>query len=125
MNFRVSCLILSCLLALSSCAAQGEELSPAPVAATPSAAAATPSPTPTPTPTPTPVITQAQLDQAVAQAGSDHGAMAVQAAVIRDGEVVLESAWGWAVTRRWRTASISCRTRRGILPFTRRRPASR
>lgn len=97
MNFRVSCLILSCLLALSSCAAQGEELSPAPVAATPSAAAATPSPTPTPTPTPTPVITQAQLDQAVAQAGSDHGAMAVQAAVIRDGEVVLESAWGWAV----------------------------
>ena len=97
MNFRVSCLILSCLLALSSCAAQGEELSPAPVAATPSAASATPSPTPTPTPTPTPVITQAQLDQAVAHAGSDHGAMAVQAAVIRDGEVVLESAWGWAV----------------------------
>lgn len=94
MKRGVSCLILSCLLALSACTASGSGATALPASSTPSPV---PSATPEPTPTPTPVITQEALDLAVAQAGTDYGAVAVQAAVIHDGEVVLESAWGWAV----------------------------
>lgn len=88
-------LSLSLCVALAACGTEGATESAPPVSLPP--AAATPTPTPEPTPTPIPAITQAGLDEAVAQAGTDHGAVGVQAAVIQDGTVVLESAWGWAV----------------------------
>lgn len=50
-----------------------------------------------PDPTPTPPITQEQLQQAVEQARADYGATAIQAAVIRDGQVAVQAASGWAV----------------------------
>lgn len=86
---------LSLGLTLAACGSQ--DVTTAIPSASPAPAVATPTPTPEPTPTPIPAITQAQLEEAVAQAGTDHGAMAIQAAVIQDGEVVLETAWGWAV----------------------------
>ena len=59
--------------------------------------AQTPAAQPNPTPTPTPPITQEQLQQAVDQARADYGATAIQAAVIRDGQVAAQAASGWAV----------------------------
>ena len=59
--------------------------------------AQTPAAQPDPTPTPTPPITQEQLQQAVEQARADYGATAIQAAVIRDGQVAVQAASGWAV----------------------------
>lgn len=59
--------------------------------------AQTPAAQPNPTPTPTPPITQEQLQQAVEQARADYGATAIQAAVIRDGQVAAQAASGWAV----------------------------
>ena len=56
-----------------------------------------PAPTPEPTPTPVPLITQEELEALAARAGEDHGAMGLQAAVIQDGEVIAQAAWGWAV----------------------------
>lgn len=50
-----------------------------------------------PDPSPTPPITQEQLQQAVEQARADYGATAIQAAVIRDGQVAVQAASGWAV----------------------------
>lgn len=52
---------------------------------------------PTPTPTPAPLITQEQLQQAVEQAGTDYGAMGIQAAVVQNGQVIAQAASGWAV----------------------------
>ncbi|MBM6725446.1 serine hydrolase domain-containing protein, partial [Pseudoflavonifractor phocaeensis] len=48
-------------------------------------------------PTPKPPITQEQLQHAVEQARADYGATAIQAAVIRDGQVAVQAASGWAV----------------------------
>lgn len=59
--------------------------------------AQTPAAQPDPTPTPKPPITQEQLQQAVEQARADYGATAIQAAVIRDGQVAVQAASGWAV----------------------------
>ena len=59
--------------------------------------AQTPAAQPDPTPTPKPPITQEQLQQAVDQARADYGATAIQAAVIRDGQVAVQAASGWAV----------------------------
>ena len=59
--------------------------------------AQTPAAQPDPTPTPKPPITQEQLQQAVDQARADYGATAIQAAVIRDGQVAAQAASGWAV----------------------------
>lgn len=59
--------------------------------------AQTPAAQPDPTPTPTPPITQEQLQQVVEQARADYGATAIQAAVIRDGQVAVQAASGWAV----------------------------
>ena len=59
--------------------------------------APTPIPTPEPTPTPEPLVTQEELEALAAQAGEDYGAMGLQAAVIQDGEVIAQAAWGWAV----------------------------
>lgn len=59
--------------------------------------AQTPAAQPDPTPTPTPPITQEQLQQVVEQARADYGATAIQAAVIRDGQVAAQAASGWAV----------------------------
>ena len=59
--------------------------------------APTPTPTPEPPPTPEPLITQEELEALAARAGEDHGAMGLQAAVIQDGEVIAQAAWGWAV----------------------------
>lgn len=54
-------------------------------------------PAPTPTPTPEPLITQEELEALAARAGEDYGAMGLQAAVIQNGEVIAQAAWGWAV----------------------------
>ena len=59
--------------------------------------AQTPAAQPDPSPTPKPPITQEQLQQAVEQARADYGATAIQAAVIRDGQVAAQAASGWAV----------------------------
>ena len=59
--------------------------------------APTPIPTPEPTPTPEPLVTQEELEALAAQAGEDYGAMGLQAAVIQNGEVIAQAAWGWAV----------------------------
>lgn len=96
-------LILSIFLiaALAGCQAgnpAGKELTlsaPSPVVS--ASPAPEPSPTPEPTPTPVPAITQTQLEQAVAEAGEAYGAMGIQAAVIQDGTVTMETGWGWAV----------------------------
>ena len=62
------------------------------------APAVTPSPSPAPESTPPePLITQAELEQAVARAGTDWGAMGIQAAAIQGGELIAQAAWGWAV----------------------------
>ena len=59
--------------------------------------AQTPAAQPDPSPTPKPPITQEQLQHAVEQARADYGATAIQAAVIRDGQVAVQAASGWAV----------------------------
>ena len=59
--------------------------------------AQTPAAQPDPSPTPTPPITQEQLQQVMEQARADYGATAIQAAVIRDGQVAVQAASGWAV----------------------------
>lgn len=59
--------------------------------------AQTPAAQPDPSPTPKPPITQEQLQQAVEQARADYGATAIQAAAIRDGQVAVQAASGWAV----------------------------
>ena len=97
MSKRMIPLLLSLGLGLSLAACGSQDVTTAIPSASPAPAVATPTPTPEPTPTPIPAITQVGLEEAVAQAGADHGAMGIQAAVIQDGEVVLETAWGWAV----------------------------
>lgn len=57
----------------------------------------TPTPTLTPVPTPQLLIGQEELEQVVAQAGADWNAMGIQAAVIQGGEIIAQTAWGWAV----------------------------
>lgn len=103
MKNRCVCCILSLLLMalLASCgttdtASPNVQVSAAP-SSVPVSTPSTPVPTPEPTPTPAPAITQVQLEQAMAQAGSQYGAMGIQAAVIQDGTVTMEAAWGWAV----------------------------
>ena len=59
--------------------------------------AQTPAAQPDPSPTPKPPITQEQLQHAVEQARADYGATAIQAAAIRDGQVAVQAASGWAV----------------------------
>lgn len=101
LKVRRICFILFILLpaVLASCGAPGaaSQNSPASFLSSTPEASVLPTPEPTPEPTPTPAITQAQLEEAVAQAGRDYGAMGIQAAVIQDGAVTMETAWGWAV----------------------------
>lgn len=91
-------LILSLFLiaALAGCQASGGTANEGSALSAPSPVVS-PSPTPEPTPTPIPPITQAQLEQAVAEAGAEYGAVGIQAAVIQDGAVTMETGWGWAV----------------------------
>lgn len=86
-------LLLCLLLTLTAC---GQTM-PAEQPARPPAPSPTPAPTATPIPTPEPLLSQTELEQVTAQAGADWQAMGIQAAVIQDGAVIAQAAWGWAV----------------------------
>lgn len=89
-----------CLMLLLCLAACGQTRTVSQVLSTPASspsAAPTPEPTPEPTPTPEPLITREELEQVIARAGEDWHAMGVQAAVIQEGAVIAQAAWGWAV----------------------------
>ena len=87
--------LLAAALLLAGCG----QVQPAPTESPSIAAAAplpTPSPTPEPTPTPKPPLTAEELAVFVEEAAENHGAVGVQAAVIEDGAVTAQAAWGWA-----------------------------
>ena len=95
--------VFACVLALALLLAGCGGTRPAPAeAAVPETAlpsptpAPTPTPTPEPTPTPKPPLTDGELAAFVEAAAEHHGAVSVQAAVIEDGTVTAQAAWGWA-----------------------------
>ena len=95
-------LLLCLLLTLTAC---GQTM-PAEQPARPPAPSPTPAPTATPIPTPEPLLSQTELEQVTAQAGADWQAMGIQAAVIQDGAVIAQAAWGWACLLYTSTAVI-------------------
>ena len=95
--------VFACVLALALLLAGCGGTRPAPAeAAVPETALPSPTPTPTPTqtpeptPTPKPPLTDGELAAFVEAAAEHHGAVSVQAAVIEDGTVTAQAAWGWA-----------------------------
>ena len=87
--------VLFLVLLLAGCApAQSvQAVAPPPESAVP---APTPNPAPEPTPTPKPPLTEEELSAFVSAAAERYGAVSVQAAVIEDGTVSAQAAWGWA-----------------------------
>ena len=87
--------VLFLVLLLAGCApAQSvQAVAPPPESAVPAPA---PNPTPEPTPTPKPPLTEEELSAFVSAAAERYGAVSVQAAVIEDGTVSAQAAWGWA-----------------------------
>ena len=93
--------VFACLLALALLLAGCAGAQPAQAEATPPettlpSPTPTPTPTPEPTPTPKPPLTDGELAAFVEEAAEHHGAVSVQAAVIEDGAVTAQTAWGWA-----------------------------
>ena len=95
MKRSVLVLCLALALLLSGCGgtqpAQAETTPPELTLPSP-----TPTPTLEPTPTPKPPLTDGELAAFVEEAAEHHGAVGVQAAVIEDGAVTAQAAWGWA-----------------------------
>ena len=95
--------VFACVLALALLLAGCGGTRPAPAeAAVPETTLPSPTPTPAPTPTPEPTptpkppLTDGELAAFVEEAAEHHGAVGVQAAVIEDGTVTAQAAWGWA-----------------------------
>ena len=95
MKRSVLVLCLALALLLSGCGgtqpAQAETTPPELTLPSP-----TPTPTLEPTPPPKPPLTDGELAAFVEEAAEHHGAVGVQAAVIEDGAVTAQAAWGWA-----------------------------
>lgn len=95
MKRSVLVLCLALALLLSGCGgtqpAQAETTPPELTLPSP-----TPTPTLEPTPPPKPPLTDGELAAFVEEAAEHHRAVGVQAAVIEDGAVTAQAAWGWA-----------------------------